>query len=170
VTVEQKMSVEQDLARILIQEECLRFPSFTPDTAWEIGSRMRAIAVEMKAPMAFEIQLGDHLLFACALPGTTPSNADWIRRKRNTVLRFHRSSYAMGLSLGLEKSTLQDKLGLPLRDYSVHGGCFPLLLQGCGCVGTITASGLPQRQDHGLVVGVIATHLGIPVDEVTLAD
>lgn len=162
------MSIEQDLARIRLQEERLRFSSFTPDTAWELGSRMRAIAVDMKAPMAFEIQLGDHLLFACALPGTTPSNADWIRRKRNTVLRFHRSSYAMGLSLAAEKTTLQEKLGLPLRDYATHGGSFPIFLGGPGCVGTITASGLPQRDDHSLVVGAIATQLGIPIEEVAL--
>jgi uncharacterized protein (UPF0303 family) len=162
------MPLEQDLARIRIQEDRLRFPSFTPETAWELGTRMRQLAVDLKAPMALEIQMGEHLLFFCAMAGTTPSNADWIRRKRNTVLRFHRSSYAMGLSLEAEKSTLQEKLGLPLRDYSTHGGCFPLLLAGAGCVGTITASGLPQRQDHNLVVEAIAAQLIIPLPEVAL--
>jgi uncharacterized protein (UPF0303 family) len=162
------VSTKTDLARILLQEERLRFASFNAQTAWEIGSFMRARAVALQASMAFEIYLGDHLLFACALPGATPSNADWIRRKRNTVLRFHRSSYAMGLQLESEKSTLDEKLGLPLRDYSTHGGCFPLLLAGTGCVGTITASGLPQRQDHALVVEAIAAQLGIPLDEVAL--
>ena len=162
------MPLEQDLTRIRIQEDRLRFPSFTPETAWELGTRMRQLAVDLKAPMALEIQMGEHLLFFCAMAGTTPSNADWIRRKRNTVLRFHRSSYAMGLSLEAEKSTLQEKLGLPLRDYSTHGGCFPLLLAGAGCVGSITASGLPQRQDHNLVVEAIAAQLIIPLPEVAL--
>jgi uncharacterized protein (UPF0303 family) len=162
------MSTKTDLARILHQEERLRFASFNAQTAWEIGCFMRGRAVALEAPMAFEIYLGDHLLFACALPGTTPSNADWIRRKRNTVLRFHRSSYAMGLQLEADKSSLEEKLGLPLRDYSTHGGCFPLLLAGTGCIGTITASGLPQRQDHALVVEAIAAQLGIPLDEVAL--
>lgn len=164
------MNIEEDLARILLQEQRLRFRSFTSATAWELGSRLRTIAVEMNAPMAFEIILGDHLLFACALPGTTPANADWIRRKRNTVLRFHRSSYAIGLSMGAEKKTLQETVALPLRDYSVHGGSFPLLLDGTGCVGTITASGVPQRADHGIVVRAIAEHLGIPLEQVALQD
>ena len=164
------MTIEQDLARIRLQEERLRFPHFDTETAWQIGTYLRDRAITLHAPMAFDIQLGDHLLFHCALPGTTPMNADWMRRKRNTVLRFHRSSYAMGLQLELEKSTLQAKLDLPLRDYATHGGCFPLMLAGTGCVGTITASGLPQRQDHALVVEAIATHLKIPLAEVALAD
>jgi uncharacterized protein (UPF0303 family) len=74
----------------------------------------------------------------------------------------------MGLQLEADKSSLEEKLGLPLRDYSTHGGCFPLLLAGTGCIGTITASGLPQRQDHALVVEAIAAQLGIPLDEVAL--
>jgi uncharacterized protein (UPF0303 family) len=164
------MTLERDLARIRHQEQTLAFPSFTPLTAWELGTRMRQLAVDRSAPMALEIQLGEHLLFHCALPGTTPGNADWIRRKRNTVLRFHRSSYAMGLSLEAEKSTLQEKLGLPLRDYSTHGGCFPLILLGTGCVGTITASGLPQREDHNLVVQALAAQLNIPLEQVALGD
>lgn len=164
------MTIEQDLARIRYQEERLRFPHFNPETAWEIGSYLRQRAIELKAPMAFDIQLGDHLLFHCALPGTTPMNADWMRRKRNTVLRFHRSSYAMGLQLELEKTTLQAKLDLPMRDYATHGGCFPLMLAGTGFVGTITASGLPQRKDHALVVEAIAAYLNIPLEDVALAD
>ena len=163
------MTVTKDLARIRLQEDRLRFPSFTPDTAWELGTRMRQLAIKLQAPMALEIQLGDHLLFYCALPGTTPGNADWIRRKRNTVLRYHRSSYAIGLGLEAKNSSLPQELGLPLRDYSTHGGSFPLLLQTTGCVGTITASGLPQRQDHALVVEAIAAQLGIPLEEVALS-
>jgi uncharacterized protein (UPF0303 family) len=162
------MSTRDDLARIQLQEERLRFPSFTADTAWELGNRMRQLALDLKAPMAFEIQLGEHLLFHIAMPGATPSNADWLRRKCNTVLRFHRSSYAIGLSLEEEKSSLEEKVGLPLRDYSTHGGCFPLMLDGTGCVGTIAASGLPQRDDHNLVVEAIAAQLGIPLEEVAL--
>ena len=162
------MTIEHDLSRIRHQEETLRFPHFNTDIAWEIGSYLRSRAVALKAPMAFDIQLGDHLLFHCALPDTTPMNADWMRRKRNTVLRFHRSSYAMGLKLELEEATLQSKLDLPMRDYATHGGCFPILLADTGFIGTITASGLPQRQDHELVVEAIAAHLNIPRADVAL--
>jgi uncharacterized protein (UPF0303 family) len=75
------------------------------------------------------------------------------------VNRYHRSSYAVGLKLQRDQMTLQAKTGLDLKDYAPHGGCFPILVQGTGCVGTITVSGLPQRDDHNLVVSVLQTYL-----------
>jgi uncharacterized protein (UPF0303 family) len=51
-----------------------------------------------------------------------------------------------------------------MRDYASHGGCFPLLLESTGCVGTITVSGLPQRDDHYLIVEVLAAQLGVVLD------
>ena len=52
----------------------------------------------------------------------------------------------------------------------LHGGCFPLMLAGTGCVGTITASGLPQRKDHALVVEAIAAQLKISLKDVAFED
>ena len=107
-------------------------------------------------------------LFHCALPGATPDNADWVRRKRNTVLRFHRNSYAVGLDLQRQGTTLEAKTGVALADYATHGGGFPILLAGGPCIGAITVSGLPQREDHGLIVAVLAEHLGQPLAELAL--
>jgi uncharacterized protein (UPF0303 family) len=95
------------------------------------------------------------------MPGTTPDNLDWIRRKRNVVQRYHRSSYAIGLTHQRNQTTLQSKTGLDLKDYAPHGGCFPILLAGTGCIGTITVSGLPQREDHELVVSVLQEYLNL---------
>ena len=36
--------------------------------------------------------------------------------------------------------------------YAAHGGAFPILLRGTGCIGTVAVSGLPQLEDHRLVV------------------
>src|SRR5215469_1195291 len=47
---------------------------------------------------------------------------------------------------------LQEKSGLELKDFAAHGGGFPILLEGTGCIGTITVSGLPQREDHALAL------------------
>ena len=86
------------------------------------------------------------------MTGTTPDNWDWIRRKRNVVLRYHCSSFAIGLKHARAQSTLQEKSGLELKDFAAHGGGFPILLEGTGCIGTITVSGLPQREDHALAL------------------
>jgi uncharacterized protein (UPF0303 family) len=61
-------------------------------------------------------------------------------------------------------------MGLPLRDYADHGGSFPISVKGVGCVGAVTVSGLPQREDHALVVQVLAQMCGVDPSELALED
>jgi uncharacterized protein (UPF0303 family) len=153
------MSIEQDLAKIALQEQTLRFEKFDEHTAWEIGTRLRAAAEKRGAAIAIDIMLGGHTVFASALPGTSPNNSNWVRRKRNTVLHFHRSSYGFGLQLEHDKTDFVAKFALPLGDYAVHGGSFPIRLGGGNMIGAISVSGLPQREDHKIVVEVLAEFL-----------
>lgn len=162
------MTIEHDLARIALQEERLQFDRFDSSTAWTLGMRLKEAAETQQVAVTIDIQLHGRPLFFYAMPNTTPEQVDWIRRKRNVVLRFHRSSYAVGLQLQQEQTTLTEKVGVELRDYAPHGGCFPLILRGTGCIGTITVSGLPQREDHELIVAVLATMLSQPRAELML--
>jgi uncharacterized protein (UPF0303 family) len=155
-----RMSLDQDLARIAEQEKALQFERFDARTAWEIGGLLRQAAEKRGASLALDITLSDQPVFFHLMAGATPNNASWIRRKKNTVLHFHRSSYGVGLQLERDRTDLTSKFGLSLSDYAVHGGGFPLTLQGTGVIGAITVSGLPQRDDHSLVVEVLATFLG----------
>ncbi|QDK79322.1 heme-degrading domain-containing protein [Spirosoma sp. KCTC 42546] len=161
-------SIDQDLARIALQEQQLQFDAFTHDTAWQLGTRLKESVEARGKAVAIDIQFMGQPLFFFAMPGTTPDNVDWIRRKRNVVLRYHRSSYAVGLELKKNQTTLMDKAGLPDRDYAPHGGCFPLWIRGTGCMGTLTISGLPQREDHNVLVDVLATWLNHPIRELAL--
>jgi len=154
------MSIEQDLAKIALQEQTLRFERFDENTAWEIGSRLRAAAEKRGAPLAIDITMGGHTVFASALPGTSPNNDNWVRRKRNTVLHFYRSSYGFGLQLEHDKTDFVAKFAQPLCDYAMHGGSFPIRLVGGNLIGAITVSGLPQREDHKIVVEILAVFLG----------
>jgi len=160
--------LEGDLERIAGQERRLRFERFDASTAWGLGSRLKVAAEARGAALVVDVSLCGQQLFHYAMPGTTPDNADWARRKRNTVLRFHRSSYAVGLSLQRQETTLEAKTGMPLSDYATHGGGFPILLTGETCIGAITVSGLPQREDHELIVAVLAEYLGQPLAELAL--
>lgn len=162
------MGIDNDLEKIALQEKRLQFDSFDADAAWAIGTALKAAAEKRGAAVAVDIQLHGHPLFAYAMTGTTPDNLDWIRRKRNVVLRYHRSSYAIGLTHQRNQTTLQSKTGLDLRDYAPHGGCFPIILAGTGCVGTITVSGLPQREDHELVVSVLQKYLNLSAENLAL--
>jgi uncharacterized protein (UPF0303 family) len=151
---------EDDLERIARQERELQWTSFNEEDAWQLGSTLRELGVERQLSIVIDIRrFGPHLgnqagapLFYAALHGTSPDNAEWARRKANIVARLHRSSYAIGLALKARNTTVQEKYGLPATDYASHGGAFPITLAGTGVVGSVTVSGLPQRDDHELVV------------------
>jgi uncharacterized protein (UPF0303 family) len=150
------MSIADDLAILEQQEHLLRFTSFNPETAWELGCILRNLLMDCRAGGTVEIELADHLLFACATPTSNAGQADWIRRKRNVVRRFGRSSYAIGRLLESNNETLQSRHCLRAADYAAHGGGFPILLEGTGPVGSVVMSGLPQRDDHSLVIAGLA--------------
>jgi uncharacterized protein (UPF0303 family) len=142
-----KPTIDPDRARrIASQEERLAFERFDADPAWTLGEWLQ------KAPIAIDIQLHSMPLFYCALPGSTPDNTDWIRGKRNLVLRTSRSSYRIGLTLAQQQTTLGAQTRLPLRDFATHGGDFPVTLARTGCIGPVIVSGQKQQDDHNLVV------------------
>lgn len=162
------MSLEEDLQRIARQEELLQFDQFDATTALDIGLRLKALIESRGHQAAIDIQLHGQPLFFYAMPGSTPSNVDWLRRKRNTVARFHKSSYAQGLSMQLKQENFMDRFGLSTADYVGAGGGFPLRVRGVGCIGYIGVSGLPQRDDHGVIVEVLAAVLGLPLEDLAL--
>jgi len=162
------MTIDRDIEKIALQEKRLQFEQFDSEVAWIIGTALKVAAEKRRVAVAIDIQLAGHSLFSYAMPGTTPDNLDWIRRKRNVVMRYHRSSYAIGLKHEKAQTTLQGRTGLDVKDYAPHGGCFPILLAGTGCVGTITVSGLPQRDDHALVVSVLQDYLRLADEDLAL--
>ena len=95
-------ALRTDIETMAQQEHLLRFASFDAATAWQLGCRIRDRLLAVRAGGTVEIEAAGQLLFACATTGATPGQADWIRRKRNTVRRFARSSYAMGRQLELD--------------------------------------------------------------------
>jgi uncharacterized protein (UPF0303 family) len=161
--------LERDIARMAEQERRLRFTSFNEETAWDLGSRLRAFAMARGVAVTIEVRLARETVFFTSMSGTSPSNADWARRKRNTVELLSRSSYGVGRSLALEGSSLEAKMGLPTRDYASHGGSVPLFASSGLCIGAVTVSGLPQREDHALVIEALAALCGVPLSEVALA-
>lgn len=150
----------RDLERIDHQESELTFPKFDLDVAWQLGQRLRQLAADRRLPIVVDVRYFGHPLFYSALPGSVPDNAEWVRRKSNTVARFHRSSYAVGLTLKQAKTTLLERYALPVTDFSAHGGSFPIQVKGIAVIGAVSVSGLPQRADHELVVEALCLELG----------
>lgn len=50
-------------------------------------------------------------------------------------------------------------MGLDAALYAAHGGAFPVWIWDVGVVGVVTVSGLPQADDHALVVEAITALL-----------
>lgn len=158
---------DADVAKVAEQERRLVFEAFDETTAWELGTRMRRRAEASGWAVAIDIRRGDDCLFFTAMPGTTPANADWARRKRNLVNMLQQSSYGIELAAP-ERGDVVAAMALDPRDHVAAGGCFPIRVAGIGVVGTVTVSGLPSRDDHRLVVDTIAGMLGIDLGDAAL--
>ena len=47
-----------------------------------------------------------------------------------------------------------------LNEFAAHGGGVPVSVGGSGVIGSVTVSGLPQREDHELVVEALCVETG----------
>jgi uncharacterized protein (UPF0303 family) len=162
------MTISDDLACIERQENTLWFERFSEAEAWQLGCQLRDWGVEQGAPVVIDVRFFERPLFYAALPGSVPDNREWVRRKSNVVARFHRSSYGIGLKLKQDGVTLEQRYGVSFADYAAHGGSFPVLVRGVGPVGSVTVSGLPQRDDHALVVRALCELQGRTEAELAL--
>ena len=71
-----------------------------------------------------------------------------------------RSSLRVGEQFRVDGGSFDADARLDPSEYAAHGGAFPLLVRGTGCVGTVAVSGLPQLEDHRLIVAALRAHLG----------
>jgi uncharacterized protein (UPF0303 family) len=163
------LSLAEDLACIELQEQTLRFSHFDEADAWALGTQMQAAAVAKKLPLVIDIRVAGRALFYAALAGTTPDNAEWVRRKINVVMRLHKSSYRVSREIAKSGQALDELRGFHPVDVAPHGGCFPIHIIGTGVVGTVTVSGVPQREDHNFVVAALCEFLKQPHDGLALA-
>jgi uncharacterized protein (UPF0303 family) len=139
-----------DVSELEDQLAELRFNALTHEDALALGMDLASRAEERNWPLAVSVFLGDQHVFRYACPGTTAENDDWIERKRKTVYKFHEPSFLVGqrmISLGKE---FHAETGLD-QSFAAHGGGFPLFV-GDAFVGAVVASGVPQQDDHAIVV------------------
>lgn len=124
---------------------------FDQNDAWALGTMMRDEAVRLGYPIVIDIRKGDAPMFSVMLEGASGLNYDWARRKRNLTLLTEEASWFHSLKLAEGKDIIE-LMGLDPRDYTPHGGCVPIFVEGAGLVATVTISGLPQKEDHDFAV------------------
>ena len=74
--------------------------------------------------------------------------------------RYGRSSLRVGEEFRFSGKNFEESSRLDPNSFAAHGGAFPVMVRDVGCVGTVAVSGLPQRDDHRLVVETLEAYLG----------
>ena len=150
---------QHPLADLAAEEEELRLAGFTNDDAWALGSALVDTARREGAPVAIGITRNGQRLFHAALPGSSPDNDAWIERKTRVVDRYGRSSLRVGEEFRVNGGSFDENARLDRSRFAAHGGAFPVLVRSVGPVGVVVVSGLPQVEDHRMVVAALRAHL-----------
>jgi uncharacterized protein (UPF0303 family) len=145
---------------LLAQEARLVLPSCTADDALGIGRWILATAEARDHAIVVEAWLGGRLVFRAARPGTNETNDDYVGGKRRLVERFGHASFYERQRHVAAGTTFEQATGLTFPEYAPHGGGFPLRVAGEDApVGVVIVSGLPQQDDHALIVEALEAHL-----------
>ncbi|MGW7251790.1 heme-degrading domain-containing protein [Streptomyces decoyicus] len=145
-------AADEEIRELAAQEDRLVLDAFSNEDAWNLGSLLVELARERGAAVTVGIRRGAQQLFHCALPGTSADNDVWIARKCAVVERYGESSFLVGVRFRAKGRTFEESSRLDPDRYAAHGGAFPVRLRGTGVVGAVAVSGLPQADDHALVV------------------
>jgi uncharacterized protein (UPF0303 family) len=143
------------LAELAAEEDELLLTRFSNDDAWALGTALVARAQAGQLPVAIEISRHSHQLFHAAMTGATPDNDSWIQRKARVVHRFGHSSLYVGQRSREAGTTFEEQFGLDPQLFAAHGGGVPLIVRDVGPIGVVVVSGLPQVEDHRMVVSAL---------------
>jgi len=151
-------------ADLLEQEATLVFESFDRGTAVDLGLVAVTFGRARSRPIVVEIRGADQVLFRAALPGSGLDNDHWIARKAALVELLGHSTLYYRRAHEEAGQTFTEHFGLSEELYAAHGGGLPLHVtggpDGPSRVGVMVVSGLPQLDDHALVVECLQAVLG----------
>ncbi|KAI9167957.1 hypothetical protein HJFPF1_04100 [Paramyrothecium foliicola] len=132
------------------------FDSFTADDAWELGHLLyaRLIPFSKKMPVLISIVLASsgQTLFQACLGSTTIDNEHWVRRKRNTVLRWGKSSWWAHCFWDGDEDRFRNLFSMSVEQssqYAIHGGAVPIRVQ--GVEGVVAVVGVSAEAKGGIL-------------------
>jgi uncharacterized protein (UPF0303 family) len=137
------------------QEADLVLPRLTHEDCVTLGLALLEVARAESLPVVVDVRHGDQIAFHAALPGTAAANDLWVERKVRVVRLVGTSSLRAGAQAAAEGAAFEERQRVDPLLYAAHGGAFPLVVRDVGLVGVVTVSGLPEVEDHRLVVRVL---------------
>ncbi|HEY3335288.1 MAG TPA: heme-degrading domain-containing protein [Candidatus Limnocylindrales bacterium] len=141
------------------QEGRLALPSLDEDDAIDIGLLLLTMAVERGLAVTIEVRRGNRVVFRAARTGTNAHNDMYVAGKARVVERFGHASLLERLRHEEAGTTFEAATSLAFPEYAPHGGGVPLVVAGTGPVGVAIVSGLPQQDDHALIVEALEAYL-----------
>ncbi len=148
----------KSLETLLNEEKDLVFKHFDNTTACFLGKSAMEKAVREKLSLAISVQCKGITMFSAFLNGTCRDNVHWIRGKQRLCRYFQHSTLYTARLMEKKGKTLESYYLDPSR-YRAKGGAFPLMMEGCGMIGSLTISGLKDHEDHDFAVEVIREYL-----------
>ncbi len=139
-----------DTSTIVAQSGAWHLQAFSDADAWQLGTTLVGLAQAERLPIVINIRTPNRTLFHAALPGSAALNDRWAQRKSNLCLLFGEPSFLIGRR-NAEKGETLARHGLDPADFADAGGSVPIVVGGL-TVAAVTVSGLPQADDHALVI------------------
>ena len=147
------------LAELLEQEARLQLDRFDNDDAFRLG--MLLVERARAGGHGADGRPDAGCTSSCSTsPCRAPriNNDHWVRRKTAVGLPVRPQLALHGRVVPAARPDPGRALPRSIRRSSPpHGGAFPIRVRGVGLVGTVTVSGLPQEEDHRLVVTIART-------------
>ena len=141
------------------QERRLVLPSLDENDAIDIGLRLLQLATDRDLAVTIEVRRAGRIVFRAARTGTNAHNDMYVAGKAKIVERFGHATLFERLRHEEAGTTFAEATSLAFPEYAPHGGGVPLIVDGTGPVGVAIVSGLPQQDDHALIVECLEAYL-----------
>jgi uncharacterized protein (UPF0303 family) len=133
----------------------IELKQFTNRMALEMGLAIIELAKNRQQIIGVEIARLNQPVFLYIDDSLPVDKHHWIKRKANTAKHFEESSLSVRFELEKKNRTLEQFYGLNEKEYVAKGGAIPLFVDGAGLIGIITVTGLPDTDDHQLIIDAL---------------
>ena len=130
----------------------IELDSFSNKMALEMGLTIIDLAKSRNQHIAVEISRLNHTVFLYVDDTLPADKHNWLRRKANVAKQFEESSLSVKNDLKDGHMTLDKTFAIDEKDFLAKGGSIPIFVKHAGMIATITVSGLPDEEDHNLII------------------